>query len=404
MLSLSLAEARRLALRAQGFGRPRPRGRVGRPHVIGLFERIGLVQIDAVNVLVRAHYLPLHARLGAYDPAILDGLVYRERALFEYWGHEASLLPVELQPFLRWRMARAASGEAWIGLVRFARRRRDYVAAVYDEVAARGPLRAGALSSGGRRRGPWWGWADGKRALEWLFWTGRIAVAGRERFERLYDLTERVLPPEVLARPTPTPEAAHAELLLRAARALGVGTARDLADYFRLRLTDARPRLAELVEAGRLEAVTVEGWREPAYRDPGSGPPRPVEARAVLAPFDPLVWERSRVGRLFGLHFRLELYTPRADRRYGYYVLPFLLGETLVARIDAKADRAAKALLVPAAHLEPGARPEVVALALLEELRALAGWLGLERVVIGPRGNLARTLRRVVAAARDEVR
>jgi uncharacterized protein YcaQ len=394
MRSLSAEEARRIALAAQGFAEPGPDGtRVDRRHLRRVLDRVGLVQIDSVNVLVRSHYLPLYSRLGPYPARLLDRMAYRHRELFEYWGHECSLLPVRLQPLLRWRMARAAEGEAWIGLVRFARRRREYIDAVCREVAERGPLAASELSEPGVRRGPWWGWSDGKGALEWLYWTGRVAVAGRRQFERLYDVPERVLPAAVLAAPTPEPAEAQRALLRLAAGALGVATARDLADYYRLRVPDARPRLAELVEAGVLEPVTVEGWAQPAFLDRAVRRPRRVAARALLSPFDSLVWDRYRTERLFGFHLRIELYTPAARRRYGYYVLPFLLGDRLVARVDLKADRARGTLLVPGAFLEPGADRGTVAIALAEELRRLAAWLGLGRIRVGRRGDLAASVR-----------
>jgi uncharacterized protein YcaQ len=400
VVQLSAAEARRIALAAQGFGGAPPRAtRVDRRHLRRVLDRIGLIQIDSVNVLVRSHYLPLYSRLGAYPRVLLDRMAYSHRELFEYWGHECSLLPVALHPLLRWRMERAGRGEAYVGLVRWARQKRGYIEAVRAEVAARGALAASELSEPGARRGPWWGWANGKRALEWLYWTGQVTVASRRHFERIYDLPERVLPAGVLATPTPEPHEAQRALLRIAARALGVGTARDLADYFRLRVPEARPRLAELVEAGELLSAEVEGWRSPAFLDPGARAPRALEARALLSPFDSLVWERARAERLFGFHLRIELYTPAAQRRFGYYVLPFLLGDRLVARVDLQADRARRTLRVRGAFLEPGAATAEVAAALAPELRRLAGWLGLDRILIGRRGALTGPLRRALAAA-----
>jgi uncharacterized protein YcaQ len=358
--------------------------------------RLGAVQIDSVNVLVRSHYLPLFSRLGPYKAALLDRAVYERRELFEYWGHEASLLPVELHALLRWRMDRAARGETWKILARFAKDRSRYVQAVYDEVATRGPLGASELADPGPRGGPWWGWAQGKRALEWLFSCGRVSTAGRRHFERIYDLTERVLPPPVLAAPVPPEAEAQRALLLIAAGALGVATARDLADYFRFKPPEARIRVGELVEEGRLVAVGVEGFRDAAYVLPTLRVPRRIDARALLSPFDSLVWERTRTERLFGFRFRLELYTPAPQRVYGYYVLPFLLGEKLVARVSLKADRPEHELLVPGAFLEPGASAAPVAEALAIELRSLAAWLGLERIRVGARGSLHRALRKAL--------
>jgi uncharacterized protein YcaQ len=372
-------------------------------------RRLALLQIDSVNVLARAHYLPLFARLGPYDRSLLDRLACHDgmvagrsrRPLFEYWAHEASLLPVELQPLLRWRMARAEAGEGvWSGIARLARERPELVRRVLDEVRDRGPIGVSDLSEAGERRGGWWGWNHGKTALEWLFWTGRVTAAGRRGgFERLYDLPERVLPDSVLAEPTPLPADAQRELLRRSAMALGIAAESDLRDYFRLPVQDARARLAELVEAGELVPVAVEGWRQPAYRVAGMAVPRRAEAAALLAPFDPVVWERARTERLFGFHYRIEIYTPAERRRFGYYVLPFLLGDRLVARVDLKADRATGRLLVRSAHGEPGIDAGAVAEALAAELARMSAWLGLDRVVVESAGDLAPPLAQAVAAA-----
>jgi uncharacterized protein YcaQ len=390
--TLSAAQARRVALAAQGFDGGRGSEGPTRAQLIRALARLGVLQIDSVNVLVRAHYLPLYARLGPYRPAHLDAAAYAgRRALFEYWGHQASLLPVALQPLLRWRMARAERGQGvYAGLTRFARRRRAYIDATLAEVAARGPLTASGLLRGGRGSGSWWGWSEGKAALEWLFWTGRITTAARRGFERVYDLTERVLPPAVLAAPTPSETDALRALVRLAGRALGVATARDLGDYFRIGAADVRPRVAELVEAGELIPVRVEGWTEPAYLHREAPPPRPVPARALLSPFDSLIWDRRRTERLFGFHYRISIYTPSHQRTHGYYVLPFLLDERLVARVDLKADRAARTLRVLAAHAEPDVAAGRAAPALLDELRAMAAWLGLDRVETSRRGGLLR--------------
>lgn len=396
---LSLGAARRIALAAQGFGRARPpdvdRRQVGR--VIG---RLGLLQIDSVNVLARAHYLPLFSRLGPYRLELLERAAWgrrSERRLFEYWGHEASLLPIEHQPLLRWRMARAERGEGiYRSLARLARERPDFIAAVRREIEARGPLSAGELGEGGRGKSAWWGWSEGKRALEYLFWSGVVTTATRRNFERVYDLTERVLPAAVAAAPTPAEPEAVRRLLLIAARALGVATAGDLRDYFRLDPADAHPRIEELVAAGALEQVTVEGWRHPAYLDPEARRPRRIEARALVSPFDPLIWERARTERLFGFRYRIEIYTPAHKREHGYYVLPFLLGDRLVARVDLKADRAGRVLRVRAAHGEPDADPGEVAPALAAELSDMARWLALSRCEVERRGDLAAALRRLL--------
>ena len=384
---LSAAEARRVALAAQGFGSSAPRS------LRGVLDRVGLIQIDSVNVLVRAHYLPAFSRLGAYPTERLDRLSwYAPRRLFEYWGHEASLLPVALHPLLRWRMDRAAH-DAWGGMRRVMRDHPDVVERVVEQVRERGPVAASELvEDRPRRSGPWWDWSDVKRACEWLFWSGRITSARRRNFERLYDVPERVLPRAVLDAPTPPVDDAQRELVRVAARSLGVAAEKDLRDYFRLPTADARGRVAELVEAGDLQPVEVEGWRVPGYLAAGARVPRRVDARALIGPFDSLVWERSRTERLFGFRYRLEIYVPAADRVHGYYVLPFLLGERLVARVDLKADRAGGLLRVQAAHAEPHA-PAETAGALRTELERLAGWLGLGGVEVAPRGDLARRLR-----------
>jgi uncharacterized protein YcaQ len=397
--SLSAAEARRIALAAQGFAEPRPLDRAVDARALRsrVIDRVGLIQIDSVNVLQRAHYLPAFARLGEYDIDLLDKLShYAPRRLFEYWGHEASLIPVELHPHLRWRMRRAHD-DAWGGMRRIAKDRPELVAAILEDLKDRGPLTAAQLAhhdAPRAKKGPWWDWSDVKRALEFLFWSGEITSARRRRFERLYDIPERVLPRSVLDTPTPSDEEAQRELLRVAARSLGVATESDLRDYFRLPAADARPRVAELVEAGELLPVAVEGWgeRTVAYLTPGARIPRAVDACALVGPFDSLIWERPRAERVFGFRYRIEIYVPREQRVHGYYVLPLLLGDRLVARVDLKADRAAGALLVQAAHAEPDAPPET-AEALASRLRAMAAWLGLEDVTVVGVGDLAPAVR-----------
>jgi len=372
---LSAAEARRVALAAQGLAEPRrPDGRAIRR----LFDRVALVQIDSVNVLSRAHYLPGFARLGPYRREALDRAAhFAPRRLFEYWGHEASLIPVELQPLLRWRMARAHD-EAWGGMRRLARERPELLRDVLEQVRERGPVAARELAEQRpRRAGPWWDWSESKKAVELLFWSGEVTSARRrDTFERLYEVPERVLPRGVLAAPTPRPEDAQRELVRIAARALGVAAEPELRDYFRLPVAEARARIAELAEAGELLPVEVEGWSVPAWLHREARVPRRVDARALLGPFDSLLWERGRVERLFGFRFKLEIYVPAPKRVHGYYVLPFLLGVRLVARVDLKADRRAGVLRVHATHLEREAPPETRE-ALRAELEQLAAWLGL---------------------------
>ena len=393
-LKLNAASARRIALAAQGFGIDRPDAAANLGHVKRTIDRLGLLQIDSVNVLTRAHYLPLFSRLGNYDSAHLDELAWgrkSRRGLFEFWAHEASLLPLASQPLLRWRMARAAAGNSKGKLQEFRREKAAYIEEVRREVQDRGPIAASELADGGPRRGPWWGWNDGKLALEWLFFAGVLTTATRRgTFERVYDLTERVLPVNIQSLPTPSPDEAQRELLRLSSRALGVATEFDLRDYYRLPVADTKARLAELVEAGDLVPVEVEGWKQPAFLDPAARQPRRIEARALLAPFDPLIWERDRTERIFGFFYRIEIYTPVAKRKHGYYVLPFLLGDRLVGRIDLKSDRLNSKLLVPAAHLESGVEARDVAAPMREELRLMADWLGLEGLTLPRAGVLGQ--------------
>ncbi|CCV07647.1 conserved hypothetical protein [Mesorhizobium metallidurans STM 2683] len=389
---ISLRMARRIALAAQGFADARPSATPDRRHLARVLARTGLLQIDSVSAVVRAHYMPLYSRLGPYKLALLDNAaVTRKRMVFEYWAHEASFLPVETWPLMRWRMQRAESGdEMYLGLAKWGREHAAYIEEIYREVAERGPIAASALE-GQKGSGGWWGWSHAKHAFEWLFWAGRITTASRRGFERLYDLPERVLPPAVLALPVPAIEDAHRDLLRISARAHGIATSGDLRDYFRLSPSDMKGRLEELVELGELLPVRVEGWDKPAYLHKDARLPRKIEARALLAPFDPVVFERSRTERLFDFRYRIEIYTPAQKRQYGYYVLPFLLGDRIVARVDLKADRPAGVLRVHAAYAEPGA-PAGTAAALVEELKQMQGWLGLERIEVTPAGDLGPTL------------
>jgi len=378
---LSLAEARRVALAAQGFADPPPRGAVDRRLLRRVFARVGVIQIDSVNVLVRSHYLPPFSRLGEYDVEVLNRAAYgRDRALFEYWGHEASLLPLELHPLLRWRMERARRGEGtWKRIAWLLRERPDVPRRMLETIGERGPLPASAFD-GVRGTGSWWGWSEAKNALEALFWQGTITTAYRKGFERVYDLAERVIPPAILHAPAPPDAEAFRELMRIAARALGVASERDLRDYFRLDVADARAALASLVESGDVVPVQVEGLRGTRYLARDARIPRRVEACALLSPFDSLIWERARTRELFDFDFRLEIYTPQHKRVHGYYVLPFLFGERLVARVDLKHDRQRGILRAIATHVEPGIRKGQVAAPLRDQLHAMAHWLGAKNV------------------------
>jgi uncharacterized protein len=403
VIDLSSAEARRLALGALGFGVKRP-ARAGVAHVRATAARLGAIQVDSVNVLARAHYLPTFSRYGTYPMSALDDLVHGKRELFEYWGHAACFLPVDLYPLLRWRME--GQLDAWAGLDV---KRKNYIEAVYREIAERGPLAAGEISIAGKSTGPWWGWSDGKQAIEFLFRQGRVAIAGRRNFERLYDLPERVLPASVVGAPVVAEREAKKELLVRAARAMGVGTAKDIAQYFhvdswwdRQSVGGRRPPgktellFDELVEAGRLELARVEGWKRPAYVVADARIRRSVDARAIVSPFDPLMWERKWTKSVFDFDYQIEIYVPAPKRVYGYYVLPFLMGDRFAARVDLKADRKTSTLLVQASHVEAERDASGVAAALADELRSMANWLSLDTFAVARKGNLAQALRRLL--------
>jgi uncharacterized protein YcaQ len=398
--TISRAQARRIALAAQGFSRPRPAGAIDRRHLSRTLASTGLLQIDSVSAVVRAHYMPLYSRAGPYPFSVVDAAAQtRKRLLFEYWAHEASFLPVETYPLLRWRMQRAECGEEMYGgLARFGREHAGYIEEIFRRIESGGPLAASDLD-GQKGSGGWWGWSHAKHAFEWLFWAGRITTAFRRGFERVYDLPERVLPPAILDLPIPSPADAHRELLRISARAHGIATAGCLRDYFRLSPADIKGRIEELVEEGDLHPVRIEGWSRPAYLHKEARLPRKVEARALLAPFDPLVFERTRTESLFGFRYRIEIYTPAQKRQYGYYVLPFLLGDRIFARIDLKADRPAGVLRVHAAYAESGAPPETAA-ELFTELRLMQGWLGLDRIEVTPRGDLGPSLAAIAIAAK----
>jgi uncharacterized protein YcaQ len=395
---ISRREARLIALGAQGFGRPRSAKRITAADILAMIDRLGVLQLDSVNVFCRSHYLPLYSRLGRYDRAELDRLAAHTdgeicRQLIEYWGHEASLLPLKLYPLLRWRMERADL-EAWKPVIELARDRPDLIDQTLALVTDSGPIHASATAAPRTawRPGDMWNWHDGKTALEYLFYAGRVAAARRVNFERIYDLPQRVLPQDLLAGPMIGEADAQRQLVRVAAAALGIASEPDLGDYFRLTRSDSRIRVAELVAAGELIAVDVEGWSAPGYLWPAAARPPQIAARALLSPFDSLIWTRERAERLFEFRYHVEIYTPAAKRTYGYYVLPFLLGDALVARVDLKSDRKQRRLLVQGAFAEPQVKLNEVASELAAELSDVADWLGLDGVDILPHGDLAPAL------------
>ena len=387
---LSNDQARRIALGAQGLDRRRPQGRIDRRHFRSVIGNIGLLQLDSVNVLQRSHYLPMWSRLGGYATKALDDYTAHSGEMFEYWGHVASLLPVELYPLLRWRMDAIEPGPR---TRRIMDEHPEYIDMVYDEIAAHGPLTVSDLSDPGSRTGPWWGHGKGKIALDYLFSKGTITAYRNGSFGRLYDLPERVIPQHHLAAPGVERLEAFRRLLLLSARHHGVGTAADLADYYRLHGPTVRRVLADMVASGELIEAEVAGWGKPAFMHPKAKVPRRVTGAALLSPFDSLIWERDRTERIFGFRYRIEIYVPEPDRVYGYFVLPFLLDGELVGRVDLKSDRKNGRLLVQASHVEPGQDEARVAQFLAEELSAMCDWLGLAEVVPKRRGNLAGALR-----------
>ncbi len=402
MSRLTATQARRIAVAAQGFGEPRPTGAVTRAHLRRLVSRIQVLQLDSVSVAVRAHYAPVFSRLGPYDRDVLDRAAWAHsarspRLLVEYWAHEAALMAVDDWPLLRWRMREYEHGRWGREIVKKNARLADDIVAAIAEL---GPSTAGQIEAhlGAEqrgRKGPWWDRSDTKWVTEALWSAGVLTTATRIGFARHYDLTERVLPPDVVARQVDDDEAVR-QLILRAAGALGVGTETDIRDYFRLSPKQSKPAVAKLVADGELETVDVDGWTAPAYMPAGQKIPRTDRGTALLCPFDPLIFFRPRVERVFAFHYRIEIYVPQPKRQFGYYVWPFLLDGRLVGRVDLKAERARGALNVVGAFAEPGEQPARVAAALAPELQTMAAWLGLDDVTVGRRGDLAPSLRREI--------
>lgn len=381
-----------MALAAQGFANPRPTGRIDKRHLHRVLDSVGLIQIDSVNVLVRSQEMPLFSRLGNH-PRTLIPVATEAGELFEYWCHEASHLPVAMHPLVRWRMDEARKGEMWSGLTRIAKSKPKLVAEIRDRIYNDGPLVAGDVRTRKGPKGSWWDWDDGKAVLEYLFWTGEITARRRATdFARVYHAPHDTLPAGILNAPTPNQTEARRTLLLLAARSLGIGTAGDLADYHRQKSAIVKPLIAELVASGELTKVKVEEWREPAYMLPNAAQPRTVSTRALVSPFDSLVWCRPRIERLFDFHYRIEIYVPAPKRVYGYYVLPFVIGDRIVARVDLKADRHAGQLVVPGAFSEAGVNVKNVASELMLELQEMAAWLGLDSIRIEKNGDIATQL------------
>jgi uncharacterized protein YcaQ len=404
---VSSDEARWLAIDAQGLARPRPKGPAGKRHVRSAIEAIGQIQLDAINVVERTQFLVLFSRIGPYDVGRLHDLTGPDGELFEYWGHAASLLPMNRQPLFRWRMEQhggfhgdsptyAARREA------FRAEHGDYIDAVFREVRERGPLTAGQLEDPRRRNGEWWNRRSfGRVTLEYLFAKGDLAAWRTPSFERVYDIPERVIPGAVRALPTPATDEAQRRLLALAAGSLGVATVRDLAGYYVIKPSIAKLRVEELVDAGELVPVAVDGWIELAYALPTARPKPPARTTAtLLSPFDSLIWDRSRTRRVFGFDYRIEVYVPEPKRTYGYFVLPLLVGDRLVGRFDLKTDRRDSALRVRGAYAESGADLDAVARAAVLELDTLRTWLQLEQIDVARRGNLAASLRRAMSQSR----
>ena len=389
MTDISAAQARRIALAAQGFGRPAGGGATGIRQLGSLVDRLGLLQLDSVNVYERSHYLPVFARLGHYDKADLDRLTFGRASRYtEYWAHEAAIIPMTARPLFQWRMdARRAKQTADVtGWAHGNRAMLDWLLA---ELAAKGALAASQIEHDANRgSGSWWGWSDVKVGLEYLFGWGDVVSAGRTRFERTYALAEQRVPAAILNESVAEPEAVR-RLMALAARAHGIGTLADIADYYRIKQGPAKAAVADLLDSGELVPVTVAGWKQPAYLHRDARVPRRVDAAALLSPFDPVVWARPRAERLFDFHYRIEIYTPAHKRVFGYYTLPVLVGDSIVGRIDLKSDRQNRVLRVQSAWREPGA-PAGVEQRVAPLLEAARLWQGLDRIEVVDRGDLAR--------------
>ena len=388
--SLSPEQARRIALHAQGFGAKDRSTPVNRGHLRRLVRRLHILQLDSVPVIIRTQYMPGFSRLGAYDPTLLDDIAYRHDDWFEAFVHEASLVPVEDEPLFRFMKERASNGETWGGLVKLAKQESAYIADVLQEVADRGPIKANELTDPRPREGEWWGSRSiGTLALDYLFRIGAVGIRRVGNFEKEFDLLERIVPTDVVNQPTPSQDDALKELLVRSAAAHGIGTGPCLTDYFRLPKRAVKPLFAELVEDGRLLVVDTPGTTRETYLHPDAVVPRWMHARALLSPFDPLVWHRDRGSWLFDFDYRIEIYVPKPKRKYGYYVLPFLLGDEIVGRCDLKTDRNDGVLRLLGAFAEPGIDEDAIAADLAAELQQLATMVGVDQISVDCRGRLA---------------
>lgn len=401
-ISLSNKEARRISIRAQCLDGPRPSSPISVRRIEQSIRTMGLIQIDAVNVCVRSHYMPLFSRLGIYDQSLLDQLAYNKKTIFETWAHAACFIPSEDHHLFRPRMGDEDKKERLEQLIsdkpndrvsHLMALRPSYLDDVFAQVRKHGPMTASDLKGAGDRTGAWWDYSDGKIAMEWYFAIGVFSIAKRHNFARYYDLTEKVIPSNYLNTPTPSLEEAYREMIRLAIRAQGVGTIADIADYYHLKTDHVKTGVAELLECDLVQEVEVEGWGEIAYSPLEIALAAPTEACALLTPFDPLVWTRKRVERIFDFMYRIEIYVPKKKRKYGYYVYPFLLGDDLVARVDLKADRHNKSLRVNGAFVEAGKNMDYVAFHLSNELNLMAKWLGLDEVFVNDNGNLASALR-----------
>ncbi len=392
---MSLDVARRLALGAQGFGDQPPTGAVTKRHIRRAMGRMRVVQLDSIPVVARTQYVPFLSRLGPYDMALLDRIAYRDGDFFEVWTHEASLLPVESEPLVRWTFERARAGHTWKSLHEISVREPKYVQSVLDEVRERGSVTGGTLSDPRPVEADASGWGSrslGVLALDWLYRVGELGVRRQGNFEKVFVPHEVVIPAEIRAQPTPDEDAAFAELMVMSVQALGVGTASDIADYFRMPITRARSALVDLVEDGRVLPATVEGWSKPAFADPDARVPRSITGSTVLSPFDPVVWKRDRAERLWGFEYRIEIYVPAAKRQYGYYCLPVLVDGDLVGRLDAKFDRKAGVLRMLSSHAEPGANTAAIATRVADAVWDLARLIDVDAVDVVDKGEFARNL------------